>query len=343
MSTKSDSLREFFSQELSRIPDKKTARILVFTHRQADPDALCAASGLLALIAQSFPNLKIESSIVVPQGASSLGQTVCNQLGIEFTTSMENTTVHNCDLILVVDTGDPHLLEPFSEQIMKSVARKILIDHHSSSQIEGNWSGFDRVSVDRNSTSTCEIIALGFPGEHLSTEIARKLLTGLMFDSQHLGIATASTLEAALILVRAGAEIDSARRALRNKPNRSELLARIKSAQRLQDQEVGKFLILKTEVSSFHASVARMLLDVGADVGIAFGESDEEARVSVRSTQTFFKETGIDLAEQVKKISDALGIVGGGHPTAASLSGKGEPVELAKKIVEGLKLILPKS
>ncbi len=343
MSTKSDSLREFFSQELSRIPDKKTARILVFTHRQADPDALCAASGLLALIAQSFPNLKIESSIVVPQGASSLGQTVCNQLGIEFTTSMENTTVHNCDLILVVDTGDPHLLEPFSEQIMKSVARKILIDHHSSSQIEGNWSGFDRVSVDRNSTSTCEIIALGFPGEHLSTEIAGKLLTGLMFDSQHLGIATASTLEAALILVRAGAEIDSARRALRNKPNRSELLARIKSAQRLQYEEVGKFLILKTEVSSFHASVARMLLDVGADVGIAFGESDEEARVSVRSTQTFFKETGIDLAEQVKKISDALGIVGGGHPTAASLSGKGEPVELAKKIVEGLKLILPKS
>ena len=160
-------------------------------------------------------------------------------------------------------------MEPFSEQIMKSDARKILIDHHSSSQIEGSWSGFDIVLVNRNATSTCEIIALGFPGEPLSTETARKLLTGLMFDSQHLGIATASTLEAALILVRAGAEIDWARKTLRSKPNRSELLARIKSAQRLQYEEVGKFLILKTEVSSFHASVARMLLDVGADVGIA--------------------------------------------------------------------------
>jgi nanoRNase/pAp phosphatase (c-di-AMP/oligoRNAs hydrolase) len=343
MSTKSDSLREIFSQELSRIPDKKTARILVFTHRQADPDALCAASGLLALIAKSHPGVRIESSIVVPQGASSLGQTVCNQLGIEFTSAIENSTVQSCDLILVVDTGDPHLLEPFSEQIMKSSARKILIDHHSSSQIEGNWTEFDGVLVDRNSTSTCEIVALGFSGETISIEIARKLLTGLMFDSQHLGIATASTLEAALILVRAGAEIDSAKKALRNKPNRSELLARVKSAQRLQYEVIGKFLILKTEVSSFHASVARMLLDIGGDVGIAYGESDQEARVSVRSTQTFFKETGIDLAVQVKKISNSLGIMGGGHPTAASLSGKGEPVELAKKIVEDIKLVLPQS
>ena len=59
----------------------------------------------------------------------------------------------------------------------------------------------------------------------------------------------------------------------------------------------------------------------------------KEARVSVRSTQTFFKETGIDLAEQVKKISDALGIQGGGHPTAASLSGEGIPLELAKRLL----------
>ena len=137
MSTKSDSLRGLFSQELSQVPDGKTARILVFTHRQADPDALCAASGLIELIAQSFPNVRIESSIVVPQGASPLGQIVCTQLGIKYVNIEESSTVHDCNLIVVVDAGDQHLLEPFSEQIMKSDARKILIDHHSSSQIEG--------------------------------------------------------------------------------------------------------------------------------------------------------------------------------------------------------------
>ena len=47
------------------------------------------------------------------------------------------------------------------------------------------------------------------------------------------------------------------------------------------------------------------------------------------------------LAEQMKKIADELGLAGGGHPTAASLSGKGVPFELAKKFVESLRLTLP--
>ena len=64
-----------------------------------------------------------------------------------------------------------------------------------------------------------------------------------------------------------------------------------------------------------------------------FGESDQEARVSARSTQTFFKETGIDLAEQMKRSADELGLAGGGHPTAASLSGKGVPFELPRNLL----------
>jgi nanoRNase/pAp phosphatase (c-di-AMP/oligoRNAs hydrolase) len=342
MSSMSVSLREIFSQELAQIQDKKTIRILLFTHRQADPDALCAASGLVSLIVDSFSGKLIESSIVVPQGASLLGQSVCTQLGIKYTNEMTDSNLQDCDLLIVVDTGDPHLLEPFMAKVMNCTARKILVDHHSSSVLPGTWSGF-RLFVDRNATSTCEIITQSFSAKDLSTEVARKLLVGLMFDSQHLGIATESTLEAALILVRAGAEIDWARKVLRSRASRSELLARLKSAQRLQYEEVGKYLMVKTEVSSFQASVARMLLEIGADVGIAYGESDGEARVSVRSSQSFFRETNIDLAEQIKKVSESSGMSGGGHPTAASLSGKGIALELANSLVQSLKSVLPKT
>ena len=73
------------------------------------------------------------------------------------------------------------------------------------------------------------------------------------------------------------------------------------------------------------------------------GPEGVEARVSVRSSQSFFKETGIDLAEEAKKISDSLGLAGGGHPTAASLSGKAVPVELTNKFIQDLKLTLPKT
>ena len=343
MSDQSDSLRELFSRELSRIDKEQTAKILVFTHRQADPDALCAASAICQLLADAFPRRTLDFQIIAPQAASLLGQSVCSQLGIKFVTDLENDSISNCNLIVIVDTGDPHLLEPYSAQIMNSKARKILVDHHSTSQSSSNWTGLDGSYVERGATSTCEIIARGFAEAKFSKELALTLLTGLMFDSQHLGIATASTLEAALTLVKAGAEIDAAKGALHNKPDRSELLARVKSAQRLQYEQVGKYLLLKTQVSSFHASVARMLLMIGADIGMAYGESDGEARVSIRSSQSFFKKTGIDLAEEAKNISDSLGFVGGGHPTAASLSGKAVPVELANKFIQGLKFALPKT
>lgn len=341
MTTKSGSLRDLFSQELHRIRNKKNIRILIFTHRQADPDAVCAASGLSSLLAKSFSGFSVETRIVVPQAASLLGQSVCNQLQIEFIGEITDEEAQDIDIIIVVDTGDPHLLEPLLDKISKSPARKILIDHHSSSTISGTWSGFDGLLVDRDSTSTCEIVVHGFSGDELPKVVAQRLLVGLMFDSQHLGIATESTLEAALRLVRAGAEIDWARKILRSKPNRSEIIARLKSAQRLQFEEIGRFLVVKTEVSSFQASVARMLIEIGADVGIAYGESDGEARLSARSSQTFFRETGVDLGEIIKNISDTFGLVGGGHPTAASLSGKGGAVEHANKLVQKLKLVLP--
>lgn len=334
------SVLEIFSDELSKVSnDERIVRLLIFTHRQADPDALCAASGLTLLLSRSLANTigELRSTIVVPQGASSLGKEVCSRLGIRFQETVDNEAIRESDCIAVVDTGDPHLLEPYLDRIIQSSGRKILIDHHLRNDSEQNWPWFDRLILDSKSTSTCEIIALGFPSFVLSADVADILLTGLMFDSQHLGIATASTLEAALGLVKAGAGVDKAKKTLRYKPDRSELLARIKSAQRLQYEELGGRIILMSEVSSFQASVARMLLDIGGDVGIAYGENDKEARLSIRSTQSFFKETGIDLALEVQKISSSLGITGGGHPTAASLSGKVEPKDLALKMVERLR------
>ena len=95
--------------------------------------------------------------------------------------------------------------------------------------------------------------------------------------------------------------------------------------------EVGKYLVLFSEVSSFQASVARTLLDIGGDVGIAYGLNEKETRISVRSTQRFFKETKIDLGSILSEISgeqnnntgtspDLPGATGGGHSTAASFA-----------------------
>jgi nanoRNase/pAp phosphatase (c-di-AMP/oligoRNAs hydrolase) len=333
-----DPLKEILTRELSVI-SKSTPRVLIFTHRQADPDAVCAAFGLENLIAKIKSDGEVETKIVVPQGTSALGQLVCTELGIKFVTDKQMPKIGDCDLLLIVDTGDSKLLAPFEEQIRAASARKILIDHHSTNIDATSW-GIDAALIEPNATSTCEIITRGFDEEELSKDVALTLLVGLMFDSQHFGIATARTLEAALVLLRMGAVIETAKALLRRKPERSELLARVKSAQRLQYEEVGKYLILKTEVSSFHASVARMLIEIGADVGIAFGRSDGEARVSVRSTQSFCKETGIDFALELKQLAEARGMVAGGHPTAASASGGADASPLIKDLAIRLNSLL---
>lgn len=332
-----ESLREILSNELIRVPRDRPTNVLILTHRQADPDAICSAAALSDLLVLTNPSLKIESKILVPQGASTLGQIICSQMGIEFYTEKNMAKLGEPDLIVIVDTGDLQLLSPFADELVSISTRKIMIDHHSTNSAD--W-GVDRALVEPASTSTCEIITRGFQESRFTRKIAQTLLIGLMFDSQHLGIATVATLEAALILLKNGAEIDEARTTLRRKLERSEILARLKSAQRLRFEEVGKYLVVKSEVSSFHASVARMLLDIGADVGIAYGKSDGEARISVRSTQRFHKETAVDFALMIKRICDVNGLIGGGHSTAASASGGTDPSPVVEGIIQGLKGLL---
>ncbi|MFI5421404.1 MAG: bifunctional oligoribonuclease/PAP phosphatase NrnA [Nitrososphaerales archaeon] len=331
---------DLFSAEFSQLEHKHETKIAIFAHRQADPDAVCAAAGLTLLLQRAFPERNLKARIVAPQGVSVLGEKVCSTFHLRVEDGIEPAALMDEDLIVAVDSGDIHLLEPYADPIARSPAKKILIDHHIVSPVEGTSKGFDHAIIDSHSTSTCEIIARGFPPNIFIKEIARILLTGLMFDSQHLGLANERTLEAALTLVRAGADISDSKRILRYKPDRSELLARLKAAQRLQFEECNGYLIVRSEVSSFQASVARMLVEIGADVAIAYGENGEETRMSARSSQIFYRQSGIDLALEIRKAAGHFMIEGGGHSTASSISGKVDSNVLAEYFVNSIKGML---
>jgi nanoRNase/pAp phosphatase (c-di-AMP/oligoRNAs hydrolase) len=321
-------------------PKNKERSTIILVHRQADPDALCAAGALKKIIEHFEDSSLSKTTIVAPQGASVLGKQASSALGIEFEEEIEESKIESANLLIAVDTGDPKLLEPYNAQFEKSNGAKILIDHHSSSLLAKTWpENIERI-VTPHSTSTCEIIALGVGRKSISKTVADMLLTGLLFDSQHLGIATKETLEAALILVNAGSQISEAKKILRHNQERSEILGKIKAAQRLRYDEAAGKIIARSEISSFHAAVARMLVDIGADVGIAYGETGGEARLSARSSSSFFKQTGIDLSVEITKIANYFELVGGGHVTAASLSGKMDPGVLADRLVQNLKATL---
>jgi nanoRNase/pAp phosphatase (c-di-AMP/oligoRNAs hydrolase) len=331
---------------------------LLFTHRQADPDALCSAYSISSFLlsgnesnsgsaaSKSQPTCKI----IVPQGASSLGTSVCKSLSIAFQEEVSEQEIEDANLIMLLDVGSPKLVEPYLGRISKSRAVKLLLDHHSSTfsgqddenHKSSSFEFLDRIFVDQGATSTCEILALEYPKQLLDLRTSLVLLVGLLFDSQHLGIATSSTLEAALKLVKiGGARIDEAKELLRSRPDRSEIIARFKSAQRLHFEQVGNYLIAQSEVSSFQASAARMLIDLGADVGVAYGEQGKEGRVSVRSSQKFFRETSLDLGSLLGNLSKELILTGGGHSTAASISGEKRATEIAQKVVLAIKSHIP--
>lgn len=361
-----NSSRNSFLRYLSRYKrpalNSQTWNVLLFTHRQADPDALCSAYAISSFlqsrrkqegktrVGSKRKDREFICKIVAPQGASTLGINVCKSLSIPFQGEVSPQEIQNSNLIILVDVGNPKLTEPYLESISKSRAVKILLDHHSStSSTHENGNGrpsfdfLDRTFLDEHATSTCEMVTLEYPKEMLDQRTSLVLLVGLLFDSQHLGIATSSTLRAALKLVKTGgARIDEAKELLRSRPDRSETIARLKSAQRLRFEEIGKkYFLAQSEVSSFHASVARMLIDVGADVGIAYGEQGHEARVSVRASQKFFRETSIDVGSMLGKLSDELGLTGGGHSTAASISGGKPANEIAQSVIFAIKSKIP--
>src|SRR5207244_12645018 len=89
-------------------------------------------------------------------------------------------------------------------------------------------------------------------------------------------------------LVEAGASLEKARRMPRGEPDYGEVVARLKGAQRLEIIRIGPWVIARSRVGSFHAPVARGLLNLGADIAIATGGIGGEPRGSLRSSGRFF-------------------------------------------------------
>ena len=200
-----------------------------------------------------------------------------------------------------------------------SQAVKVLIDHHP---LRGG-EAYDHLIVDENATSAAEVVfgLFGELGVKIDRKTAQALLEGILFDSQHLSIAGEGALKAVVALLASGADMDEARRTLRSQPDYGEVVAKLKGSQRLKIFKLGSWVGVTTDVGSFQAQVARAMVFLGADLAVVGGESEGEARVSLRSSQRFFDGTKIRLGTEVAEFAAfRFGGHGGGHSTAASFT-----------------------
>ncbi len=239
---------------------------------------------------------------------------------------LEEIPAQPYDLVFITDTGHSSLLSAQTDVIKSMKAYRVLIDHHP---LDESMKGIvDSAVVDVNASSASEMVFLLAEGAGLKVrrQAAKVLLLGLMADSQFLTLASNRTVSSVARLCDLGADLENARSVLRTRRDVSESIARIKASKRASYFRAGEWLVAMTTVGSFQASVARSLIDVGADVSLALGEVGDETRASVRSTQIFKEKTSLHLGTDFcKAFADKSGGAGGGHPTAASMNVPSKP------------------
>lgn len=295
---------------------KGIANAVILCHRNADVDAYCSAYAIASLLKQIRPKLKI--AIASPGGLDSLAKKVKERFEAEV---VELPNIQDADLAVVVDTGDLSLLEEWSEHLRHKHLVKVLIDHHPWE--ESAIALMDFPIIDTESSSSCEIVyrICRAKGVRLGQDVYQVLLTGILYDSQHLTIANSRAIGVVSELCRKGASLEVSRDLLRAEKNVPETMARLKAAKRMKVYRAGEWLITMTTIGSFHASAARALLAIGADMAFALGVRDDGVRCSMRSTQNFYAKTGIHLGTDIaRRVASVLKGRGGGHPTASSFS-----------------------
>jgi len=301
------------SEKFPFIDPKRLRRAVVICHRNADADSYLSAYAVSFLLRAVSPNCSVD--IATPEGMT----TLTIKLSKKFPHAVVEGGSEDYDLYVVVDVGDTELLKDWLDRLRRGGGLKLLIDHHPLRAA----SVYDRLIVDESATSTGELVwkLFGELGVVPAPRTAQALLEAIMFDSSHLSIAGESALRAVVGLIDAVADLREARKDLRSEPDYGEVLAKLKGAQRLRILKAGEWVVATSLVGSFQAHVARSLIFLGADIAVVAGDTDDETRVSLRSTQKFYDTTGIHLGTKVAgELGSALGGHGGGHSTAASLS-----------------------
>ncbi|MFX1298688.1 MAG: bifunctional oligoribonuclease/PAP phosphatase NrnA [Promethearchaeota archaeon] len=290
-------------------------KILITSHENADPDALCSAFALESLIQTLYPGIKTMISF---DGINMACQNIVKKLNLQIKSSDELTS----DAIILVDTNSTNQLGILKDQINweKPV---LIIDHHVLHSNTKNITNF--LIINTNAIATSELIFNIYQALNVSPSLKDSflILLGIISDSRHLILANNKTLQIIHQLIEYGVNYSEIIETLLLPLDRPERIARLKAAQRLTIHEFNGWIVAISHVSAFEASACRALINLGADVALVFGQKKDEIRVSARATNAIVNKTNLNLAKDImEKIGPIMHGEGGGHDRAAGCNGK---------------------
>ncbi|MGQ9759337.1 MAG: DHH family phosphoesterase [Candidatus Methanomethylicaceae archaeon] len=284
--------------------------ITIVCHPNADPDCLGSAYAISTSVESSMPGTSVK--IYVPESVNAASSRLLDFLKIHLSTDIPPQT----EVFLLVDTSSLDQVPAVKSHVMEKGTPYILVDHHVPDPQTINNA---MLAVVWEASSACEIVYEILDKKTFTQEVLEALLVGIIYDSRRFLIRPDTSIITASKLIKMGAKAELALQILSPEQDPSEKMAKLKGSARIRLIRASSWLIAFTYVGAFEASVARALTDLGADLALVINESAEPLRLTGRSQEVFYNQTGLNLASDLMQpLAEEFSGQGGGHPTAAS-------------------------
>jgi bifunctional oligoribonuclease and PAP phosphatase NrnA len=316
-----------FKEIIAILEEQQASFVLLLCHRSADADAICSAYALQGLIKRFLPNIVVE--IGCPAGINKPAKVLLENLPI---TVNLKPNVESAEVIIFVDMNTVEQVDEAAETVKKSLAPKIIIDHHAPNQ--ETMALCKLCFVDDTAAANCELIYRLYDEAQVTPTLneAKALFVGIAFDTRHFALSNASTLQIVAKLSALGIDVQDTLAAFALPIDSSERMAKLKACKRVKIVKVGDWIIALSHVSAYQASAAKSLVDLGAHMSAVAGKKNGKMEISLRSTRDFNLQGGVHLGTDIAApLGEFLGGVGGGHAMAAGVGGKGEVKDALKQ------------
>ncbi|MEM1586048.1 MAG: DHH family phosphoesterase [Candidatus Bathyarchaeia archaeon] len=310
-----------FKEIMNILEERNARRILILCHKNADPDAMCSSYALSNLLKQFKPNLDIV--IAAPESVSRVSKAILEKFPMDVVHSEPH--FETFDILFVLDANTVRQLGEWGKRICELSLPIIIIDHHAPHSETEKISSLCICREDVSATSEIIYELFKEAGVKPSKDVAEVLLLGTAFDTRHFTLARSSTFKMISEIVDLGVNVQETLQVLIVPMDISERIARLKACKRMKTMRIYGWIIAFSHAGSFQASVARVLIEVGADVAIVGSEDKSEILISMRSSNEFYNKTGIHLGRDIANpLGELLHGVGGGHTTSAGVNGTGD-------------------
>jgi len=319
----------------------KDKNLLILTHDLVDIDGLVSAFTLKFLLNQIFKNQKI---VIAFSELSKRTRTFIQNFTKKFPQfdfSYDNEiNISKIDALVIVDTNNLELIKfSLDFKVHNSHIPIIYVDHHLNLIPVQNDVPSSLHLISEDFTSTSEIIfeLFNYNAIEIPLMLRYLFLSAIITDTGFFRQANNDTFKRFLNLLGEQIHIQDVISLLEKDYDISEKIARIKGLQRVELVRIGDWLIAISNVSSFSASVASMLINIGFDISIVFSKEKNNFRITSRAKKNVCLKTGLHLGKIFSEISEGSG---GGHDGAATLNGEINFENTLDKIIERIKQTL---